>query len=39
MSYGGTIRGIIAFALVMTIPYEGGEACTLEGPDAKCYTE
>jgi NhaP-type Na+/H+ or K+/H+ antiporter len=28
ISYGGMIRGAIAFALVLQIPYEGGSSCT-----------
>ena len=37
ISYGGTIRGVIAFALVMTIPYVGGETCELDAID-NCYS-
>lgn len=36
IAYGGMIRGAIAFALVMKIPYVGGPNCKVE---AQCFTK
>lgn len=36
ISYGGMIRGAIAFALVMMIPYDNGGAVCVANPD--CFT-